>query len=104
MTVNELIDKLDAKAYVLADGERKVVGGYAGDFLSFVMAKAPADSGWFTIMTNVNVAAVAKLSDVSAVIICEGSVPDIPLIEKAEAGGINIISTGLDIFSAIKLF
>lgn len=104
MTVNGLINKLNAAAVCLPDGNREITGGYAGDFLSYVMARAPQDCAWFTIMTNVNVVAVATLSDVAVVVVCEGCEPDLTLITKAQENGINIIKTGLDIFSAIKLF
>lgn len=104
MTVNDLIKKLNATPSCLPDGDREVTGGYAGDFLSYVMARAPGGCAWFTIMTNVNVAAVATLSDVSVVVICEGCEPDITLTEKAAASGINVIKTDLDIFTAIKSF
>lgn len=104
MTVNDLIQKLNATACVLADGNREVTGGYAGDFLSYVMARAPGGSAWFTVMTNINVAAVATLSDVAVVVVCENCEPDITLLDKAADNGINVIKTGLDIFSAIRLF
>lgn len=87
----------------MPDGGREVLGGYAGDFLSFVMGKAPEGSAWFTVMTNVNVAAVATLADIAVVVICENCHPDTKLVEKAEENGINIIGTRLDIFSAARL-
>ena len=65
MTVTRLVDILDARIANLADGDREVVTCYCGDFLSNVMGKAPADSAWFTVMNNVNVCAVASLTDVS---------------------------------------
>ena len=43
MTVDRLRDILDARVAVLGDGEREVLSGYCGDFLSNVMGKAPAD-------------------------------------------------------------
>ena len=104
MTVNDLIKKLNATVVFLSDGGLEVRGGYVGDFLSYVMAKAPSGCAWFTIMTNVNVAAVATLSDTSVVVLCEGCEPDIMLITKARENDINIIKTDLDIFSAVKLF
>ena len=104
MTVNDLIKNLNADVHVLADGQREICGGYAGDFLSYVMSRAPSDSAWFTIMTNVNVAAVATLTDVAVVVLCEGSTPDEVLIDKAKQNGINVISTEKDIFTAVKAF
>ena len=39
MTVAELIQKLNLEPFAVSDGERTVSGGYAGDLLSWVMAK-----------------------------------------------------------------
>lgn len=105
MTTNELIEKLGGKGIVVANECREISTGYCGDFLSFVMGKAPADCAWFTVMTNLNVAAVATLADISAIVICEGCAPDANLILRAQQQHINIITTELDVFSAVmKVF
>lgn len=101
MTVNDVIKKLNAKKLSVFDGSREVKSGYCGDFLSFVMGKAPADCCWFTVMTNVNVAAVATLADAAVVVVCEGCECDSALILKAQMQGINVIQTKLDIFNAV---
>ena len=64
MTVQKLVDILQATTVYEADFSREVTGGYAGDLLSFVMGRAPENSAWYTVMTNVNVIAVAVLTDV----------------------------------------
>lgn len=100
MTVTRLVDILDARIANLADGDREVVTCYCGDFLSNVMGKAPADSAWFTVMNNVNVCAVASLTDVSVVVLCEGAQPDEALTARAAEQDINLILTDRDVFSA----
>ncbi len=102
MTVNDLCGILSAQKVNIADGNRQITCGYAGDLLSFVMGRAPSDSAWFTVMTNVNVCAVATLADVSCVVICEGSQPMPGFKEKAAEQGINVILTDDDIYTAIK--
>lgn len=102
MTVNQLIKILNAEPINIADGNRQVVCGYAGDFLSFVIGKAPSDCVWFTVMNNVNVCAVATLADVSAVVLCEGVTPDDSLMKKAREQGVNLIVTKYDIFNAVR--
>ena len=92
MTVNELCTALGATAVCMPSGEREVTGAYVGDLLSWVMGRAPADSAWVTIMSNINVAAVASLADVACVILAEGVVLDDNAYEKATREGINIIS------------
>lgn len=102
MTVKELVQVLDAKVYNLDDEMREVTSGYAGDFLSAVMGKAPTDSAWFTIMNNVNVCAVATLAEVAVVVLCEGVEPDEPLLNKVKMQGVNLIAVKDDIFGAVK--
>ena len=57
------------------------------------MGRANADCAWITIMSNVNVIAVASLSDAACVILAEGVIPDGEITELARAKGINLISS-----------
>ena len=91
MTVKELADKYSLKVLSMPEPDREISGGYIGDLLSWVMGRAEAQQLWFTIMTNMNIAAVAQLSDVSAVVICDGAVPDTDVTETAKEKGINIL-------------
>jgi hypothetical protein len=102
MTVKELVSVFDAKVYNLDDEMREVTSGYAGDFLSAVMGKAPTDSAWFTIMNYVNVCAVATLAEVAVVVLCEGVEPDPPLLNKVKMQGVNLIAVKEDIYGAVK--
>ena len=92
MTVSELCTSLGAKAVCMPSAEREVSGGYVGDLLSWVMGRAPADCAWVTIMSNINVAAVASLADVACVILAEGVALDEDALAKAEREGINVLS------------
>ena len=51
-------------------------------------------------MSNINVVAVASLSDVSCVILAESVKMDREVIETAENKGINILSTDMSAYSA----
>lgn len=99
MTVQGLIDAIPLSVFHLDDPDRPVEGGYCGDLLSWVMGRAPAGGAWLTIMSNVNVAAVAALSDVSCVVLAEGVIPDPPLLDKARAQGITLLGTDLSVFN-----
>lgn len=104
MTVQQLADRLELTVFHLADGTREVQGGYAGDLLSWVMGKAQADEAWITIMSNVNVAAVAVLTDVSCVILAEGVTPAPNLLEKAKAKDVNLLGHRMGTFGlAVRL-
>ena len=104
MTVQQFADTLSLTVFNLDDPDRPVTGGYCGDLLSWVMGRAPADGAWLTIMSNVNVAAVAALADVACVVLAEGVVPDAPLQSKVEMQGINLLGTELSVYDcAVKL-
>ena len=104
MTVSELSSVCGFKALCLADSERTVEGAYVGDLLSWVMGRASCDNAWITIMSNVNVIAVASLSDVSCVILAEGVTPDDEIARLAEEKGINLLSSSLPTFeTAVKI-
>lgn len=100
MTALEVAELLGAKGLNVADENREISTGYCGDFLSFVMGKAPADCVWFTVMANVNVCAVATLADVGMVVLCEGVEPDIQLLEKVKAQDVNLYATDFDVYTA----
>ncbi len=100
MTVKELISLPDFSEVLISSPEREIIGAYAGDLLSWVMGRAQADCAWITIMSNVNVLAVATLADVSAVIFAEGVRPDAEIISVAKEKGVNLISTELPIYEA----
>lgn len=91
MTVSKLAQALELKPCALPDGERVINGVYCGDLLSWVMGKAQCDNAWITIMSNINVVAVASLSDVACVILAEGVLPDEDAKKAAEDKGINIL-------------
>lgn len=104
MTVQGLIDAIPLTVFHLDDPDRPVEGGYCGDLLSWVMGRAPAGGAWLTIMSNVNVAAVAALSDTACVVLAEGVIPDPPLLDKARAQGITLLGTDLSVFDcAVRL-
>ncbi len=91
-------------ALSLPDGDREIDGVYIGDLLSWVMGRAQMDNAWITIMTNVNVIAVASLADTSCVILAEGAVLPNELIETAEAKDVNILGSDEPIYeTAVKL-
>ena len=98
MTVQTLIDKLGLSVFHLEDPDQTVSCGYCGDLLSWVMGRAGTDSMWFTIMSNVNVAAVAALSDVACVTLTESVSPDPELLARAKAQGITLLGTSRGTF------
>jgi serine kinase of HPr protein (carbohydrate metabolism regulator) len=98
MTVKELAERLSLKTLTSPDESREVLGCYAGDLLSWVMGRAKSDDAWVTIMTNVNIIAVAMLADVSCVIIAESAEIEKDVIEKASEKGINLYTSDKTVY------
>lgn len=99
MNVRELKDKAGLEILTLPDGEKEVTGGYAGDLLSWVMGKAEEGDAWVTIMSNINVVAVASLRDVACVVLAENSDIDSETLAKAETEGVNILRSEKSTFA-----
>lgn len=100
MTVQELATTCQFNILCSPDPQRQISGAYIGDLLSWVMGKAQADNVWITIMSNINVIAVASLTDVSCVLLAEDVTLDNEVLNTAKQKGINVLSTPLAAFDA----
>ncbi len=100
MTVYELSQNSQFNVLTMPEPEREIDGVYIGDLLSWVMGKAQCDNIWITIMSNINVVAVASLSDVSCVLLAEDVTLDEGVLNTAKEKGINILSTPLSAYAA----
>lgn len=93
MTVCEMAERLSLTPQAVPEGEREITGVYVGDLLSWVMGRAESGDAWITIMSNVNIVAVASLADVACVILAEGVTLDAEIRNTAEQKGINVFSS-----------
>ena len=93
MKVREMAQKLSLTPITVSDDERDFSGAYIGDLLSWVMGRARADNVWITIMSNINIVAVASLADVACIILAEGVTVDENVRATAEAKGINLYTS-----------
>ncbi|MBE6605662.1 MAG: AraC family transcriptional regulator [Ruminococcaceae bacterium] len=104
MTVNAVCEALGLKVLNIANGEREIDGVYAGDLLSWVMGHAKSSQALVTIMSNINVLAVASLLDLSCVILAEEAEYDGGFIEAAKSKEINVFSSPLSAYElCVKL-
>ena len=92
MTTNELIRALDLKVFHAGE-DQEITTGFCGDLLSLVMGGAPSGSAWITVMTNVNVAAVAMLCDMACVILSQGKEPDENLLARVKRENLTLLGT-----------
>ncbi len=81
-------------------GEKELSGCYIGDLLSLAMSRTEEDNVWITVQTNINIVAVATLTDVGCIVICDGYAPDEDTLQKAKAEDILIITTEKSAYEA----
>ena len=70
--------------------DKEITGCYIGDLLSWVMGRANSGDMWITVMSNINIVAVATLSDASCIVLAE----DVDV----ESGIIAVSYTHLDVY------
>lgn len=104
MNVAQVQKELGLKILTMPCPDKEIGGGYVGDLLSWVMGRVNEGDAWITIMSNINIVAVASLADVSCVIIAEGVTLDDNITQTANSKGINVLSTDLPSYEiALKL-
>ncbi len=96
MNGKQLLETLDLKTVC---GEmRDFDGVYAGDLLSRAMSHVEADNLWITIMNNMNVIAVASLTEAAAVLLAEGVALVPEALEAAREKGICVLSSDKTVY------
>lgn len=93
MTVSDIISKCSFSLLNSADTNKEITGVYTGDLLSWVMGHGEEGQCLVTIMSNVNVLAVASLLDFSCVILAENVKPDKDFLSLAKEKEINVLSS-----------
>lgn len=92
MTVNDLVMRFGLQVAAGQKGlQRRVADGYCGDLLSEVMANAPENCIWLTVQGHQNIAAVAVLREMAAIIVTGGQTPDEETLQKANQEKIPIL-------------
>ncbi|MBR5236814.1 MAG: hypothetical protein IKW06_05555 [Clostridia bacterium] len=105
MTVREFIEKNDLQIITEGDLEKEIDGCYIGDLLSLAMSRVEEGQVWITIQGNVNIAAVAALTDPACILLVDGRGIDEATKIKAQEQGINILGTALSAYeAACRLF
>ncbi len=94
MTVSDLADKLGLVVEAGEGGlDKEANGCYIGDLLSLAMSRVQAENVWITIQTNVNIVAVAVLTEAGCVVLCDGQKPDDAAKAKADSSDVPILTT-----------
>ena len=103
MNVSDLKNKLNLTVLTETDLDRPVTGCYIGDLLSWVMGRAQSGDCWITIMNNINIVAVAALTDCACILLCEGVSVEKDIINKANSQDIIILQSDKTAYELAKL-
>ena len=95
MKVSELVEKLELKVLSQGDLSLEIDGCYCSDLLSHCMSNINFGNIWITVQVNINIVAIAVLTELSAIIISQDMAVDTEVIEKAKEEGITILSSPL---------
>jgi hypothetical protein len=97
MTVSTLCDLLDARV-LCGDTDKPFLGVYAGDFLSRAMSRVEMDCIWVTIMANINVVAVATLTEPAAIVLAEDVLLQEDALQAAQDNGLTVLTSPLSAY------
>lgn len=96
MKISELIATLQLELLTASAYEdREIKGCYVGDLLSWVMGRAKSQDVWITVMSNINIVAVASLTDAACILIAENVSVEENVLEKADAQNVVIVRSPL---------
>lgn len=104
MTVGDLARLL--RLEILTDNvnlDREVTTGYVSDLLSDVIANAPEDAVWITVQRHINILGVAKLKDISAIVIPRNLKLENDVLEKARNEKIAILRDRRSAFEIVGI-
>ncbi len=95
MLVCELADKLSLQILCKGDMTKEINGCYCSDLLSHCMSNIDSGNLWVTVQVNINIVAIAVLTDLSAIIVSQAMSVDDDVIIKAQEEGITILGTDM---------
>lgn len=98
MRLLDFQESLKLKALSVENEDVCFDGVYAGDLLSRCMSHVKSGGLWLTIMNNLNVIAVASLTEPAAVILAEGVLPPEEVITTARSKNVAIFSSELSVY------
>ena len=96
MKISELLASLQLELLTEPGyDDREIKGCYIGDLLSWVMGRAKPQDVWITVMSNVNIVAVASLSDAACILVSENVPIEESVLQKANMQDVVILRSPL---------
>ncbi len=102
MTVGEMVKQAELEVKAAGDHlDIEVTGGFTGDLISAVMAKAKQGNVWITWHSHANIVAAAVVVDLAAIILVSNRKPKQETIQNAQQEGIPILVSKLGAFDIV---
>ena len=99
MTIKDIVTAVSGEILTTTSTDNvEAKGCYVCDLLSLAMSKVSEGDVWITVQANVNIAAVAVLTEAACVLIAEGMNIEDSVIAKANDEGVIIIRTEKNAF------
>lgn len=94
MKLKDIVERLELNVLTAKEKlDQDVTGGYTSDLLSDVIANSDEGNIWITLQTHQNIIAVAKLKDLSGIIIVNNREPDEETLKKAKEEKVPLMIT-----------
>lgn len=93
MKVSELIDKLSLEILTEGNMDKEIEGCYCSDLLSHCMSNIEENNIWITVQVNINIVAIAVLTELSAIIIAQDMIVGDDVLSKAAEEGVTILKS-----------
>lgn len=102
MKLKEIVDTVGLEVRSAADKlDADILGGYASDLLSDVIANAGEGDLWVTLQIHPNIIAVASMKGIAAVVVINGREPEEETLKKAAEESIPVLVSRLPAFELI---
>lgn len=91
MKLDALVNELSLEVVSGGDLNRDISGCFICDLLSHAMGKVETDNLWITVQTNMNIIAIAVLTELSAIIVAQGMDVGEDVINRANDEGVTLL-------------
>ncbi len=103
MTVKEYAKENGFVYLTKGDLDKEIKGCYISDLLSLAMSRVEEGQVWMTVQGNVNIAAVAALTEPACILLVEGQKASEDTLARAKENEITILQTGRSAYEAACL-
>jgi len=95
MVVSEIAEKLNLEILNEGDLGKEIHGCYCSDLLSHCMSNIEANNLWITVQVNINIVAIAVLTELAAIIISQDMCVEESVLNKAKEENITILKSNM---------